>query len=129
MRHFIQTLLGLFALIALTGCEGMRFSQYPGEQRAWPTSAALADAVYDVPVYRGWPEKTYEVLGFVRFDNPNTDWNRGDLKLAAREAREAGGDALLVISKGADPSPTVTTIRQQLDLSSSQTVGVVLKWK
>jgi hypothetical protein len=129
MKRFILPLVGFLALVALTGCEGMRFSQYSGEQRTWPTGGALADAVYDVPVYRGWPERPYEVLGFVQFSNPNTDWNRGDLKQAARQAQEAGGDAMLLISKGADPSPTVTTLRQQLELPANQTTGVVLKWK
>lgn len=64
-----------------------------------------------------------------KFSNSNIDWNQGDLKQAAGEAKRAGGDAIILMPKGADPSPTAVATRQQLGLDASQTVAVVVKWK
>lgn len=129
MKHRILPFLASLSLLALTGCESMTFAKYDGPPRAWPTGSAFTDGVFDVPMYRGWPEKPYEVLGFVQFSNPNIDWNRGDMKEAARKARAAGGDAIILMPRGADPSPTAAAARQQLGISPSQTAAVVVKWK
>lgn len=129
MKRLILPLFALVALLTLTGCEGMKYAPYGGPQSSWPTGTSLTDGVYDVPVYRGWPEKPYDVLGFIQFDNPNIDWNRGDAMAAAAEAKKAGGDAMILIAKGNDPSPTIASTRQQLGLDAGRTVGVVIKWK
>lgn len=129
MNRLLLPLFGSVLVLALTGCGSMNFATYQGEQKPWPTGNAFNDGVFDVPLYRGWPEKPYDVLGFVRFRNPNVDWNRGDMKMAARLAKESGGDAMILMPKGDDPSPTTSSIRQQLGISPSQTVGVVVKWK
>ena len=129
MKHFILPLFSSLVLITLTGCEGMKFAKYQGEQRAWPTGTSFTDGVFAVPVYRGWPEKSYEVLGFVKFSNSNIDWNQGDLKQAAGEAKKAGGDAIILMPKGVDPSPTAVATREQLGIGASQTVALVVKWK
>ncbi|HRZ36565.1 MAG TPA: hypothetical protein P5534_09375 [Candidatus Paceibacterota bacterium] len=122
-------LFGALIPITLTGCDTMDFSRYQGEQRAWPTGNAFADGVFAVPVYHGWPEKPYAVLGCIQFANPNIDWNRGDIKMAARQAKEAGGDAVVLIPKASDASPTDAAARQELGIGGTHTTAVVLKWK
>ena len=129
MKHLLPTILGFLALITLTGCEGMRFSKYDGPETTWPTGSAFTDKIFDVPVYRGWPEKAYDILGYVEFANSNIDWNQGDMKQAARKAREAGGDAVILMPKGDVHSPTSATTRTQLGITGSHTVAVVVKWK
>lgn len=124
------TFVGLAgALLLVTGCETMGFTKYSGAQRSWPGGTAFNTGDYAIPVYAGWPEKPYEVLGFVQFDQAGVDWNRGDIKQAAVKARDAGGDALILMPKGSDPSPTVSETRQQLGITGSETVGMVVKWK
>jgi hypothetical protein len=127
--HSLLPLLGAVLMLALTGCDTMSFTRYAGEPRAWPTGSAFTDGTFDVPVYRGWPEKPYDVIGLVQFDNPNVDWNRGDMIQAAKKARAAGGDAVILVPKGTDPSPTITESRKQLGITGTHTVGVVVKWK
>ncbi|MCZ7635832.1 MAG: hypothetical protein M5U12_07165 [Verrucomicrobia bacterium] len=122
-------LLAALLMVLLTGCDTMTFSQYSGGDRVWPTGSAFTEGVFAVPVYRGWPEKPYTVLGLVQFENPNVDWNRGDMMQAAKKAQAAGGDALILLPKGADPSPTVTETRKQFGITGDHTVGVVVKWK
>ena len=129
MNRLTLPILGLVALLTLTGCEGMKYAPYGGQQQPWPTGNSLTDGVYDVPVYRGWPERPYEILGFIQFADANIDWNRGDAKQAAAEAKKAGCDAMIVLTKGADPSPTLANTRQKLGLDASRTTGVVIKWK
>lgn len=121
--------LCFLVLIALTGCESMNFSQYTGAQQTWPTGSSFTDKVLAVPIYRGWPENPYDVLGVVQFGNPNTDWNEGDLKQAARSAKAAGGDAIILLPKGNDPSPKATAMRAQLGIGEKQTAALVVKWK
>ncbi len=116
-------------LLVFAGCESMMYSRYDGPQKAWPVGSSLTDGVYEVPVYKGWPEKAYEVLGVVQFDNPSIDWNRGDAMQAAKQAKAAGGDAIILLPKGGDPSPTGAAVRQDLGLAGDRAVAVVVKWK
>ncbi|MCB1125003.1 MAG: hypothetical protein KDM81_00800 [Verrucomicrobiae bacterium] len=129
MKTPLVLLLGLLSLAALTGCEQMHYRQYGGPASSWPTGSAYTDRVFDVPVYRGWPEKSYVVLGSIEFTNANVDWNQGDMKQAARMAKEAGGDAIIIIPKGADQSPSTSTARQALGMVDARQVGVVVKWE
>jgi len=129
MKNFIPSCVGVLLLVFLTGCEDMRYARYEGQPKAWPTGSSFSENVFDVPVFSGWPEKAYDVVGYVQFSNPNIDWNQGDIKQAARKAKEAGGDALLMIPKGAAASPTLETVRKDLGLTDSHTTALVLKWK
>ncbi len=107
----------------------MRYSQYNGSHKAWPTGSAFSEVVFDVPVYRGWPERSYDVLGHIQFKNPNMHWNQGDMKLAASKAKQMGGDAILMIPKGDMTSTTLGAVRNDLGIGSDQTIALVLKWK
>ncbi|MCB9913187.1 MAG: hypothetical protein H6827_09345 [Planctomycetes bacterium] len=107
----------------------MKYRQYGGTASKWPTGSAYTDKMFDVPVYRGWPERNYVVLGSVEFNSPNVDWNQGDMKQAARMAKEAGGDAIIIIPRGEDRSPTTATARRELGMSDARQVAVVIKWE
>jgi len=129
MKQLALSLIGALLIMTLTGCEGIQYSQYNGPHKAWPTGSAFSDVVFDVPVYRGWPEKAYDVLGHIQFSNPNMDWNQGDIKLVAHKAKEVGGDAIMMIPKGEVTSPSLASIRNDLGIGSNQTIALVFKWK
>jgi hypothetical protein len=129
MKYSVPSLIGFLVLVTLTGCEDMKYSQYNGPHKAWPTGSSFSEVVFDVPVYRGWPEKSYDVLGHVQFNSANMDWNKGDMKLAAHKAKEMGGDAILMVPKGDVSSTTLAGLRNDLGIGSDQTIALVLKWK
>lgn len=129
MKRIILPLCSALVLAALTGCESMKYAKFNGEQKPWPTGSTFTDRVCAVPVYRGWPEKQYEVLGSVQFNKPGIDWNDGDIKDAAGLAKKAGGDAIILMPKGVDPSPTAGSTREQLGIVGNETVAIVVKWK
>ncbi len=49
--------------------------------------------------------------------------------VGARQAKKLGGDALLTMSKGDVVSPSLGKVREELGISTSRTVAVVMKWK
>jgi hypothetical protein len=122
-------LLGLSLLIFITGCDTMTYSHYTGQVKAWPTGSAFSDKVFAVPVYRGWPEKAYDVIGFIEFTNPNVDWNDGDMKQASVKAKAAGGDAMLIVPRNEATSPTLAKVREDVGAPGDRTIALVLKWK
>jgi hypothetical protein len=129
LKLVFAPVLASLLVLALCGCEGMRYTQFSGQGKAWPTGSAFTDKAFDVPVFKGWPEKSYDVLGHIAFANPNIDWNDGDMEQAARMASQSGGDAILLLLKGDVSSPSMVSMRSDLGISADQTVAVVLKWK
>jgi hypothetical protein len=129
MKNPALFLVGALLILTLTGCEEIRYSPYSGSPKAWPTGSAFSEVVFDVPVYRGWPERAYDVLGHIQFSNPDMNWNQGDMKLAAGKAKQMGGDAILMIPKGDTASTTLGAVRNDLGIGSGQTIALVLKWK
>jgi hypothetical protein len=129
MKRMVPISLSSLMLLGLLGCGSMNFTKYAGDQTAWPAGSSFSDKVYAVPVFRGWPERPYEVLGVVQFNNPNIDWNEGDVKQAAGQAKAAGGEAIILMPKGTESSPTSAALRTRLGITGGQTVAVVLKWK
>jgi hypothetical protein len=115
--------------LLLVGCEGMRFAQYSGQQKTWPVGSSFSDKVYEVPVFRSWPEKAYDVLGYIEFKNPNTDWNEGDVKQAAGTAKKMGGDAIIMVPKGDSGNRAMETMRADLGIAAKGAAAIVLKWK
>ena len=52
-------------------CSPIRYSEYTGKKTIWPTSSGtMSETSYRIPVYRGWPERPYKVLGIRREDSP-----------------------------------------------------------
>jgi hypothetical protein len=129
MKRVILALLGTVAILSITGCGGMRFTKFDGQQKAWPMGSSFSDQAAAVPVFRGWPEKPYELLGYIEFTSPNITWNRGDIEQAAKMAKQMGGDAMMMIPKGESSSPKLAEVCQELGMDSSRTRGLVMKWK
>jgi hypothetical protein len=129
MKRIILAVFGSIVLVAMTGCESMKFSNFTGEQTAWPTGNSFRDGGFALPTYRGWPEKSYDVVGLIQFDKPNIDWNQGDMNQATKLAKQAGADAIILLPRGLDPSPTTIASRQKLGITADQTVALAIKWK
>jgi hypothetical protein len=120
----------LLLILATAGCSSpMRYSQYTGKNTAWPTSpGSMAETAYAIPVYRDWPERPYEVIGSVRFEDPRRYWDDGVIRDAAATGKKQGGDALIF-------RPGSATRGSWLDQWISRPAGygheitaLVLKW-
>jgi hypothetical protein len=120
----------------LTGCTPMRYSEYTGHDVSsylgtWPIGqGAMAETTYSIPVYRGWPEKPYQVLGSLSFQDANKPWDDGIVSAAASEAKRHKADAIIIrqgaefgVSKiaGAKNDPLVLW-------SNNQTTALVVRW-
>jgi len=147
MKKALFYLLLATAAASLCGCTPMLFSEYTGHDatsylgtwRLGPGTMAerehgggLFTSGLAVPVYRGWPEREYQVLGSLRFDDPNKSWgyDEGLLKDAASEAKKHGADAIIIrqgaefgifqiAGGGSDPRSV---------LFSSQTTALAIRW-
>jgi hypothetical protein len=80
----------------------MRYSAYMGKD---PTSLFGACPVtrgtmpkqdHAVPIYRSWPSEHYQVIGSVRLENPNLQWDEGDFAQAARKAKRHRANAIIM---------------------------------
>jgi hypothetical protein len=121
---------------SIAGCVQVRYSEYTGHDSssylgAWPIgSGSMAETAYAVPVYRGWPERYYQVLGSVSFPDPNARWNESIVAAAAKEAQKRGADAIVIrqgaefgVSKIADAKGDPVVVA-----SSYQTTALAIKW-
>jgi hypothetical protein len=110
----------------------MRYSQYTGQKRNWQTAnAAMAETQYKVPVYRGWPDRPYDVIGSIRFVDRNKYWDDGVINMACTMAKRKGADAIIIrygaeygvgmiTGSGADP---------QIVTAANDTTALAIKWK
>ena len=112
------------------GCAQLRYSQYTGQQ-SWPTTAGtMADKDYAVPVYSGWPERPYKVMGSIRFANPGGPWQDGDTSRAASLARSKGGDAIIKRYGGEFGVGAIAGASADAHIVSvNQVTALVIKWK
>src|SRR5215469_3889432 len=85
-------LLVLTALI-LSGCAIADFTPYSGRQQNWPTvPGAFVKTDYAVPAYTGYPNRPYNVIGYL--DATTAPIRRsGVVAFGARRAQELGADA------------------------------------
>jgi len=131
MKHKPLPLLFAAAILLVVGCSPMRYSQYTGQKKIWQTAnAAMAETQYKVPVYRGWPDRPYNVTGSIRFVDPNKFWDDGVINMACDMARQKKGDAIIMrygsefgvgMTTGTAVDPSVFT---RNDVSA-----LVIKWK
>lgn len=87
-----------FCFLILMGCATADFKPYSGQQQNWPTAqGAFVDLKHKVPIYYGFPDKPYEVLGIL---DTRTAPIRGSdaVPHAARQVEALGGDAIIVLS-------------------------------
>jgi hypothetical protein len=90
--------------IVLCTCSSSDFHPYVGQQQKWPTSPGIfVDSKYDVPVYYGYPPRSYTVLGMMEETSHGRHSNA--VADAAEEATKLGGDAVLVESHGSSSEP------------------------
>jgi hypothetical protein len=127
-RRALLLLLSPALAMLLTACQPMRFTQYNGGQETWPAGTSFSAQVFDVPVYYALPERSYDVMGYIQFEDPATKWNLGDIKLAAALAKNRGGNALLMLMGGQPDTPTLRSFRQALGLDGDHTTAAVLRW-
>jgi hypothetical protein len=109
----------------------MRFSQYSGSRRTWPTSReSIAETSFALPVYRSWPDRPFDVLGSLRFENPRQYWDDGVIHAAVSEAKHRGGNAI-IIRQGTEEavSGTIGSGEDPMVWSQNQTTALVIKWK
>jgi hypothetical protein len=83
----LQLLLAL-ACVLLGGCASPDFTPYVGEQD-WPQGTGCnVETNYIVPIYYGWPDKPYTVLGVITISGIHS-------AAVARYAKSKGADALI----------------------------------
>lgn len=122
------------AILVLPGCattRGIRYSEFAGMREGWPTSAgAAAETAYYIPVYmRDWPERPYEVIGQVRYENPRTYWNDDIIGRAALKAGQLGGDAVIVPNiKAVQPFSWLDQFTTRPTGYGQELLGYVIKW-
>src|SRR6266567_411028 len=92
----------VLATIFVSGCAVADFKPYVGQQQNWPTApGAIMDTKYAVPVYYGPPARAYTVIGYLDAATAPIR-RRGVISFSARRAKEMGGDAIVVLSKGSE---------------------------
>jgi hypothetical protein len=114
----------------LAGCAPKRFSEFTGRQ-SWPTAAqAMSDNSFAVPVYQGWPDRPYTVIGSIAFANPANEWKAGDTAHAARIARRHGGNAMIMRQGGEFGVGAVAGAALDPHVVQMSTVtALVIRWK
>jgi hypothetical protein len=136
MQSRLTTVLAAaICAVAFTGCVNLRYSKYTGRDTSSPYgpwlegSGTMTETRFAVPIYRGWPEKTYKVLGSLSHEDVNARWNDDFFAAAAAEAKKHGGDAVIMregaewgVSKIADLKPS------GILGSSGQTTALVIRW-
>jgi hypothetical protein len=116
-----------FCLIA-SGCSPMRYSQYSGNA-VWPTTqGSLAEADYAIPVYRSFPERPYDVIGSVRFEDPRRYWDDGIIRMAAETGKKNGGDAIIFRTGSAAPMSWLDTFISRPTGYGQEQTALVIKW-
>jgi hypothetical protein len=97
--------LALFALLG-GGCASANFTPYQGAQQQWPTApGGFVETKHAVPVYYGPPPRPYDVLGHI--DATTAPVRRHDVvPYAASQAKERGGDAIIVMQEGTEYAGT-----------------------
>ena len=89
----------------------------------------MAETSYRIPVYRGWPERPYKVLGSIRFEDPNKYWDDGIISKAARVGKRKGGNAI-IIRQGSEfgVGQIVGMKNDPSQFSYNQTTALVIRW-
>lgn len=106
MKMFLPLLA---VLLCLNGCAMADFTPYSGAQQNWPVSpGAFVERKYEVPVYRGNPERPYKVLGYLSATTAPIR-RRGVAAFMARRAHELGGDALILTDSGTSYAGSIET--------------------
>ncbi len=132
MKRRLPQLLSVSVLaFALSACSPMRFSQYSGSGKSWPVvQESIAETSFSLPVYRSWPDKPYEIIGSVRFEDPNQDWDDGVIGDAVAAAKKRHGNAI-IIRHGSEfgVGGRVGTAEDSSVWSNNQVTALVIRWR
>jgi hypothetical protein len=128
LRYLKFSVSGFAILFA--ACSPMRFSSYTGTG-SWPVgTGTMAETTYRVPVYRGWPERPYVVLGSMRFEDSRQWWDEGIVEDAASAAKKRGGEAI-ILRHGSESGVIgfADALAEKLITSQNETTALVIRWK
>jgi len=119
----------------LIGCSPMRYSQFTGKGGVWPAgiwpvgSGTMAETSYRIPVYRGWPERPYKVLGSIRFEDSNKYWDDGVISMAASMGKGKGGNAIIIRQGSEFGVGKITGMKNDPSVFAyNQTTALVIRW-
>lgn len=90
-RAILKTAIGSAVILALTGCDSIKFIQYSGLQATWPTApAAFVNTARGIPIYHdSFPPRPYIILG----RSIGEDQDDGDF---AQHAKRYKADAVII---------------------------------
>lgn len=132
MKQKILSLSLVASVLVVVGCSPMRYSQYTGQKKHWPVATgAMAETQYGIPVYRGWPEKPYTVIGSIRFVDRNKNWDDGVINMACMMAKRKRANAI-IIRYGAEYGVGIITgsaADAQVVSVVNDTTALAIKWK
>lgn len=96
----------------------------------WPVgSGTMAETSYRVPVYRGWPERPYKVLGSIRCEDPNKYWDDGVISMAASMGKSKGGNAIIIRQGSEFGVGKITGMKNDPSVFTyNQTTALVIRW-
>lgn len=121
---FASTVLFAFQLNA-----GWLYSEYSGAYREWPNSSeSMAETSHELPVYRTWPNKPYEVLGSLRHEDPRKEWRTGEIKDVARQAKKKGGTAIIIRYGSEDGVAAATGFSGDAAFVRAQPTALVIRF-
>lgn len=88
--HYRAGIVGLVLIGLIAGCATGNFTPYQGQQQRWPTApGAFVSYSADIPVYHGWPNRPYRVLGELRARGAHLE------AYAAAAAKRRGAQAVI----------------------------------
>lgn len=127
----LLTPAAVLVLLTSSACSPMRFSQYSGPNRSNTVSEeAVAETSFRLPVYRSWPDKPYDILGTLRFENPNQNWDDGIINDAVAAAKKRKADAIIIRVGGEfGVGGNIGFAEDRTVWQSTQTTAVAIKWK
>lgn len=124
-----KAVLSLLAFAVLVGCSPMRYSQFTGGGMRWPTAGgSMAETAYAIPVYRDWPDRPYDVIGSVRFEDPRKYWDDGIFRMAAATGKKNGGDAIIVRFGSIVPGSWLDAWTSRPTGYGQEITALVIKW-
>ena len=121
----IPCLLATACAVLASGCGSINYFEYSGTQERWPqTNGAFFTRVNGMPIYHGFPDRPYTVLG----EAYTVDYSPERM---VRFARAHGADALILIEDrnvqtGTYVIPASSTVTYSSSTyGSAQTTGYV----
>ena len=88
----------------------------------------MAETAYAIPVYRDWPDRPYDVIGSVRFEDPRKYWDDGIIRMAAKTGKENRGAALIIRFGSVVPGSWLDAWTSRPTGYGQEITALVIKW-